>query len=70
VTLVAIGVLLELDIADPVPAFDTSPIPHQSQQAFWGVAQAGEKQVCGPEGLAISCALGAHLDDQAVAIQA
>jgi hypothetical protein len=39
------GVLLELGIADPVPALDTPAVPHQSQQAFWGGAQAGEKLI-------------------------
>jgi hypothetical protein len=59
------GILMELGIADPVPALQAPAVPHQTQQAFWGGSQAGEKQVGGPEGLALPGALGGHLHDPA-----
>ena len=71
---VAMGVLMELGLADPVPALNAPAVPHQTQQGFWGGAQAGVAprgapgeplQVGGPEGLAIPAALGDHLDDPA-----
>ena len=52
VATVAMGILMELGISDPVPALPAPAVPHQSQQTFWGGAQACEKQVGGPEGLA------------------
>jgi hypothetical protein len=33
-------VLVELRVADPVPAFDAPALPDQSQQGFWACAQA------------------------------
>ena len=51
---VAMGVLVELCVADPVPAFNTPAVPHQLQQSFWGRAQAGEKHMGGLKGLAIA----------------
>jgi len=62
---VAMGVLMELGIADPVPAFQAPAVLHQTQQGFWRGAQAGDKQVRGTEGLALPGALGDHLDDPA-----
>jgi hypothetical protein len=38
---VVMGILKELGIANPVPALNTSTVPHQLQQGFWGGAQAG-----------------------------
>jgi len=40
IALVAVRVLLKLGVADPVPAFDAPALPDQSQQGFWGGAQA------------------------------
>ena len=62
---VAVGVLMELGVADPVPALDAPAVSHQLQQGFWGGAQAGEKQVGGLEGLAVAAAGGRHLHDPA-----
>jgi len=62
---VAVGVLLELGIADPVPDLDAPAVSHQLQQAFWGGAQAGEKQVGGLEGSGVAGPDGDQLDDPA-----
>lgn len=48
---VAMGSLMELGVADPVPALQATAVPHQAQQGFWGGAQAREELVGGPEGL-------------------
>jgi len=45
ITPVAVSILIELGIADPVPALDAPAVPHQLQQGFWGGAQAAQKQV-------------------------
>jgi len=39
---VAIGVLMGLVIADPMPALKAPAVAHQLQQPIWGDAQAGE----------------------------
>ncbi len=39
------GVLVELGVADPVPAFNAASALHQLQQGFWGGAEARQKQV-------------------------
>jgi len=62
---VAMGIFLELGVADPVPALQAPAVPHQLQQGFCGGAQAGEKEVGGPKGLALPGALGDHLHDPA-----
>ena len=58
---VAIGVLMERGVADPVPALQATAVPHLAHQGFWGGAQAGVAprgapgealQVGGPETLA------------------
>jgi hypothetical protein len=60
-------VLVELGVADPVPAFDAPALPDQSQQGFWGGAQAGEEQVPGAERFAITSAAGQQLNDPGTA---
>ena len=59
------GVLLELGIADPMPALNAPVLTHQLQQCFWGGAQAREKAVGDPERLALTDPGGTHLDDPA-----
>jgi hypothetical protein len=51
---VAVGILIELGVPDPMPSLNTSAVSHQLQQGFWGGAQAGEKQVAGAKGLAVT----------------
>ena len=41
VALVAVGVLVELGVSDPVPALNAPAVSHQLQQGFWGGSQAG-----------------------------
>ena len=62
---VAMGVLLQLGVADPVPALNAPTGSHLLQQCFWGGAQAGEKQVHGLKRLAVTAAGGADLHDPA-----
>jgi hypothetical protein len=38
------GVLVELGVTDPVPAFNAPAIANQLQQRLWRGAQAGEKE--------------------------
>jgi hypothetical protein len=59
------GVLMELGVANPVPALNAPAVQNQLQQGFWGRAQAGEKEVGGLKGLAVSGAGGGHLHDPA-----
>jgi len=61
----AVGILVELGIADPVPALNALAVTHELQQGFWGGAQAGEKHVGGPKGLAIAAAAVRHPHDPA-----
>ncbi len=62
---VAMGVLVQLGVTDPVPALNAPAIPHQLQQGFWGGAQAGEEEMGLPEGLAVAGSGGNHLYDPA-----
>ena len=62
---VAMGVLVQLGVTDPVPALNAPAIPHQLQQGFWGGAQAGEEEMGLPEDLAVASANGGHLHDPA-----
>ena len=62
---VAMGVLMELGVADPVPALDAPAVANQLQQCFWGGAQAGEKQVGCSKRLAITASIGSHLHEPA-----
>ena len=52
ITAVMVGILMELGVANPVPAVNALAISHQLQQRFWRGAQAGEKHMGGPKGLA------------------
>ena len=42
---IAVSILMELGVAEPVPAFNAPAVPHQLQQGFWRGSQAGEKEV-------------------------
>lgn len=62
---VTVGILVELRVTDPVPALQAPALSHQPEQGFWGGAQAGEKQVSGLKGSAITAACGCQLHDPA-----
>ena len=64
---VAVGVLVELGVTDPVPALNAPAVPHQMQQGFWGGAEARQKQVGGLKRLAVPDAPGDYLNDPTVA---
>ena len=59
------GVLVELGVTDPVPAFNAPAIANQLQQRLWCGAQAGEKEVGGLKGLAVAPASGRDFHDPA-----
>ena len=65
VTSIAVGVIIELCVLDPLPALNAPAVAHQLQQSFWGGAQAGEEQIGRPKRLAITDAIGGHLHDPA-----
>ena len=58
-------ILVQLGVANPVPALNTPSVTNQLLQRFWGGAQAGEEQVLRLKGLAIAAAGGRHLHDLA-----
>jgi len=60
-----VSVLVELGIADPMPALNAPAVAYQLQQCFWRGAQAGNKELGGPKGLAVAAAGGRHLHDPA-----
>ena len=71
---VAVGVLVELGVTDPVPALNAPSVPHQLQQSFWGCAQAGVAPRGAPceaiqmgvlKRLAVSAAGSGHLQNPA-----
>ena len=71
---IAVAVLMELGVPNPVPALDTPAVSHQLQQGFWGGAQAGVAprgapgeplEVGGLKWLDITTAGGHHLHDPA-----
>lgn len=62
---IAVTVLMELGVPNPVPALDTPAVSHQLQQGIWGCAQAGEKEVGGLKWLPVPAAGGRHLHDPA-----
>jgi hypothetical protein len=68
VAAVAVVVLVELGVTDPVPALDAPTLSCQSQQGFWGGAQAGDEPVNGLERLAITGARGDHFRNPAGAM--
>ena len=60
---VAVGVPVELGVANPVPALNAPAVPHQLHQGFWGGAQGcvaprgapwDAAQMSGTEGLAVT----------------
>jgi hypothetical protein len=58
-----VGILVELGVTNPVPALQAPALSHQPEQGFWGGAQAGEKQVSGLKGSAITAAGGPGLPE-------
>ena len=62
---VAVGILMELGVANPVPALNALAVPHMLQQGFWDGAQAGEESVRGFERLAAAGADRGQLHDPA-----
>lgn len=64
---IAVAAAMQLSRANPVPAPNAQAVLHQSQQDFWCRAQAGEEQVRRPKWLAITAAIGGHLQDPAAA---
>ncbi len=66
---VAVGVLTELRVPHPVPfVLNTPSLTDQSQQAFWGGAQAGDEPMTGELTLALAGrGAGDHLHDPSAA---
>jgi hypothetical protein len=62
---IAVGLLMELGVADPVPAFNASAVSHQLQHPFWRGGQAGEEQVLRLKGGAVAAGAGRLLHDTA-----
>ena len=62
---VAVGILMELGVTDPVPGLNGPPVSHQLQQRFWRCAQAGEEEVNSLKGLAVAPAGGRNFHDPA-----
>jgi hypothetical protein len=62
-----VAILIELGVAEPVPAFNAPSVPHQFQQGCWRGAQAGEKEVSLEAGLAGTLANDDQFDDPAAA---
>ena len=67
ISLVAMGIFMQLGVADPVPTLNAPPVSRQSQQGFWACAEAGEKEVFGVEGLAVAGSCGGNLNNPACA---
>ena len=65
---IAVVILMELGVAEPVPAFNAPTVPHQFQQGFWSGAQAGEEEVPLEGGLASTLAFDDQFDDPAAAV--
>ena len=59
------GVLTELGVTEPVPAFNAPAVSHQLQQGFWRGAQARQKQVGGLKRPAVTSASGRDFHDPA-----
>ena len=62
---IAVIILMELGVAEPVPAFNAPAVPHQLQQSFGRGAQAREKEVPLEGGLAVTLAADDQFDDPA-----
>jgi len=63
----AVGVRMELGVADPMPALNAPPISRQFQQGFWDRSQAGEKEVFGNQWPAVTGSCGDDCNDPACA---
>jgi hypothetical protein len=59
------GILMQLGVADPVPTLNAPAVSRQSQQGFWGCAEAGKKEVFGLEGLAVAATCCHDFNDPA-----
>jgi len=55
---IPVGILVELGVADPVPALNAPSVTHQLQQCFWRGAQAGDEQMGGAKGFTVAPAVG------------
>ena len=64
---IAVAILMELSVTEPVPASNAPAVPHQLQQGFWRGSQAGEKEVPLQGGLAGTLAADDQFDDPAAA---
>jgi hypothetical protein len=64
---IAVVILTQLGVPEPVPAFDAPSLPHQLQQGFWRGAQAGQKEVPLEERLACTLAADDKLENPAAA---
>ena len=62
---VAVGVLMELGVTDPVPALNAPAGAHQLQQRFWRGAEARQKQMGGLKRLVVTGAAGRDFHDPA-----
>jgi hypothetical protein len=63
ISLVAMGLLIELGVEDPVPPLDAPPVSRQLHEAFWGCAEAREMEVVGVERSAVVRFYGGLLND-------
>ena len=61
---VAMDILTELSVRNPVPAIHGSSLSHQLQQGFWDGAQAGEEQINCLERSALSSTARGKLDNR------
>lgn len=62
---VAMGILLELCVADRVPPLDAPADSHQLRQVFWGCPDARETEMAGVERFAVTLTRGDDLNDPA-----
>jgi len=56
ITKVAVGILMELGVEDPMPALNFPGIYRVLLQGFWDSARAGEEQVSRPDQLVLNSA--------------
>ena len=64
---IAVIILMELDVTEPVAAFNAPAVPNQLQQGFWRGSQAGEKEVPLEGRLSGTLAADDQFDDPAAA---
>ena len=62
---IPVRILVQLGVADPVPALNAPAVANQLQQRFWRGSQAGKEQMLGVKGLAIAAAGGHDFNDPA-----